>query len=450
MKDFLLRLYQIGLLAFGISYLLSRALKGRELPGLKERLASYSPEQRRRLDGMDGPVWIHLVSVGEALAARPFIQEMRCRFPEKKWVITTVTATGREVAQKNFQDKNTEVLYLPWDVGSVVRRALSAIRPSLFIAFETELWPVLFHHLHKTGVPIAVVNGRISPKAYQRYLWIRPLMQRALEPVGLFITQSPQDARRYASIGAAQDRIAVSGNMKWDLSSAPGKGAQPEKLRAALGMGADEKLWAAGSTHEGEEKILFSVYNRLKERQPGLRLLVAPRHPERVSDVEQEARQAGIKTIRWSELRPSPTPSPQRGEGRGEGDSVILLDTVGELTSFYAISEFVFVGGSLIPHGGHNLVEPASMGLPILTGPHLQNFQAIAESLRQANALLIVPSETELEQAVGRLLNDPRQAKELGARANGVFQQNYGAVKRTVELITLRWGRRLAGHEVVV
>jgi 3-deoxy-D-manno-octulosonic-acid transferase len=263
-------------------------------------------------------------------------------------------------------------------------------------------------------------------------------MRMALEPVGLFITQSPQDARRYAVLGAAKDRVTVGGNLKWDLGAASPNGASPEQLRALLGMSGAQKLWTAGSTHPGEERMIFEVYGRLKGRYPALRLLVAPRHPERAAEVEQEARRAGMKAARWSELKE------QKAEGSRQKAEIILLDTVGELASFYGISEIVFVGGSLVPRGGHNLVEPASLGRPILTGPHLENFQAIAESLRQAKGMLVVRTSEELEQAAGRLLQDPSGARDLGARAQAVFRENQGAVKRTADLIMLRWGKALS------
>ena len=432
MNGLLLQLYQMGLLVFGAVYLMARLIKGRGLPGLRERLALYAPEQRRRLEGMRRPIWIHLVSVGEVMAARPFVEEMRRRFPEKEWVVTTVTPTGREVAQKHLRDSRTEVIYLPWDLGPVVERALKTVRPALFLSFETELWPVLFDTLGRTGIPVAVVNGRISPRAYRRYLWVRPLMRRVLSPVGLFLTQSPQDARRYAALGAAKDRVVVSGNLKWDLRVASPNGAPPEQLRALLGMNGAQRLWTAGSTHPGEERMVFQAYGRLKGKHPELRLLVAPRHPERAAEVEQEARRAGLKIARRSQL-----------SGAG-GDTVILLDTVGELAAFYQISELVFIGGSLVPHGGHNLAEPASLGRSILTGPHLENFQAIAGSLQQAKGMRVVRTPEELEQAAGQLVRDPLQARDLGLRAQAVFHENQGAVRRTAELIGLRWGKALS------
>ena len=435
MKRLLLWIYQGGLLVFGAVYLLVRAARGRELPGIRERLAAYSKPQRRRLESLDRPVWIHLVSVGEVLAARPLMEELRRRFPGKKWLVTTVTPTGREVAEKNLRDERTEVVYLPWDLGPVVKRALKVIRPALFLAFETELWPVLFDKLARAGVPIGLVNGRISPRAYGRYLWVRPLMHRALSPVGLFMTQSAQDARRFAALGAAKDRIVVSGNVKWDLESqANGMGERAEALRGAIGLRPGQRLWVAGSTHPREELLVFQAYSFLRARFPDLKLLIAPRHPERVVEIEQEIEVT--PAARYSSLK-------QNGAG-GRDAPVVILDTVGELKEFYRIADVVFMGGSLVPHGGHNLVEPASFGRPILSGPYLQNFQAISELLLQAKGMRVVQTSKELEQAVSRLLGSPSQAAEMGARARAVFQENQGAVKRTADLISLRWGKSLS------
>ena len=440
MKRLLLWIYQVGLITFGAVYLLARVLRGRDLPGLRERLAAYSPEVRQRLAGLRGPVWIHLVSVGEVLAARPFIEELRSRFPQRKWVVTTTTPTGREVARKSFDDGKTQLLYLPWDFGPVVDRALNGIKPALFISFETELWPVLFDRLGRRGIPIVVVNGRISPRAYRRYLWVRPLMQRALEPVSLFITQSPQDARRYAALGAAKDRVTVSGNLKWDLGrSGNGDSSNSDELRRLIGLAPGQALWVAGSTHEGEERHILQAYSFLRGKFPKLKLVIAPRHPERTTSVEQEIQATpaeGWKPVRYSALK--------QGAAAGGTETVLLLDTVGDLAGFYAIADVVFVGGSLVPHGGHNLIEPASLHKPILSGPYLHNFQAISELLQQAKGMIIVQNGKELEQAVERLLQSPAQARELGERAHAVFLQNQGAVRRTADLIALRWGKALS------
>lgn len=419
----MLSIYAVGLALFGLGYLLLRKLRGRPTPGLKERLAFYPRPLREALDRLNRPIWIHLVSVGEVLAARPLIEELRRRYPGKGWVITTVTETGRSLAQELLRGPQDRLLYLPWDFGPVVRRAVGRIRPSLFLVFETELWPALFDELARREVPIAVLNGRISPAAYKRYLWVRRWMEGVLSCVALFFTQSPQDARRYAGIGAAKDRIVVTGNLKWDLKppASSSNGAGPARVPGLL--------WTAGSTHPGEEKILMDVYRRLKSRFPGLRLLIAPRHPERVPEVEREAAAQGLATVRKS-----------KRTGAETGDPVILLDTLGELASFYEISDVVFVGGSLVPHGGHNLVEPAVLGRPILSGPHLHNFQAISDALLQAKGMTVVPSGEELERALVRFLENPAMGREMGERARAVIDQHRGAAARTAELIALRWG----------
>ncbi len=427
-------LYQAGLLAFGAAYLALRLLRGQRLPGLRERLARYSPELERRLAGLRAPIWLHAVSVGEVLAAVPLVEELRARFPGRGWVVSTVTPAGREVAERNLKDGRTELVYLPWDLTSIVRRAIRRIRPSLFLCLETELWPALFRELGRAGVPVAVVNGRISPATYGRYLLARPFMERSLSPVALFLAQSPQDARRLAAIGAAKDRLVVTGNLKWDLpAQQPSDELSPKRLRALLGLAEGDLLWAAGSTHPGEERLLLQVYIALKSEVPRLKLLLAPRHPERAAAVGQEIRAAGLSPVLRSEM----------GRTAPNGQGVVVLDTLGELAAFYGAADVVFVGGSLVPHGGHNLVEPAALARPILAGPHLHNFQSVSDALRQASGMIVTRSAEELRQALRRLFRDPLQAQALGRRARAVFEENQGAVRRTADLIELRWSREL-------
>ncbi len=424
---FWLWIYQIFLVLFGLAYLSLRLIRGRLLPGFKERLALYGRMLRQEMRRLNHPIWIHLVSVGEVLAAQPLVEELRRRFPERNWVITTVTFTGRSLAKRLVREGRDLLLYLPWDLTPVVRRAAQTLQPCLFLSFETELWPILFHELGRSGIPIAVVNGRISPSAYPRYLWIRPWMEKVLDPVSLFLTQSPQDARRYAAIGASKDRITVTGNLKWDLRGTAANGLPPEQARQILGLSPQSVLWTAGSTHSGEDAPILQAYLLLKREFPQLRLLVAPRHPERVAEVEQQARRLGLNAVR-------------RTASEKAGDAVIVLDTLGELTHFYQASDLVFVGGSLVPHGGHNLVEPAFFRRPILAGPHLFNFSTIAEQLAQAGALVVVQSPKELEEAVRRLLRDSGTARQMGSRAWQVVEAHRGATDRTADLIDLRWG----------
>lgn len=424
---FLLVAYQFFFVLVGVGYLLARFARGKPTPGLRQRLGRYPLEFQESLKKLNGPIWIHGVSVGEVMAARPLVEELRRRLPDQDWVMTTVTPTGQAVARDFLRPGQDPLFYLPWDLTPVVRRVLRQVRPSAFIVFETELWPVLFHELRLSGVPILLVNGRISPKAFRRYLWIRPFMERILYNVSLFLAQSPQDARRYAAIGAAKDRIVVTGNLKWDVEgpSQDNSGVAGQALRQKLGIAASSLFWAAGSTHPGEERQILQVYANLKKRYPALRLLIAPRHPDRLPQVEQEIAQAGYRSIRRTQLK----------NGEGQTEAVLLLDTLGELVSVYQASDLVFVGGSLVPKGGHNLVEPASVSRPILTGGSLHNFQAVAESLLSAGAVAVVQTPEELEERMIWLLENPAARATLGRRAFQVIQQHRGATRRAADLI---------------
>ncbi len=429
----LLFCYQGILLFCGMGYCAGRFLVGKRVPGVNHRLAYYSSETKRKLASLNEPIWLHAVSGGEVLAAQSLIEQFQHRFPNQRWVITTVTPTGQIVAQKFLRKDKGVVLYLPWDFTPIIRRAIRTIRPSLFLVLETELWPVLFHEMGQRNIPIFVVNGRISPSAYKRYLLARPVFHRILTPVTAFLTQSLQDARRYAGIGAAKDRIVVTGNIKWDVQDNEEKNSSSgkESLRNLLGLTEKSLLWTAGSTHPGEEESILQVYQKLKTRGAPLRLLIAPRHPERVEEVERKVQSIGLSSIRRTALG--------NGKSAFSDESVFLLDTLGELATFYAVSDLVFVGGSLTPNGGHNLVEPAAFSRPILTGSHLQNFQAIAESLSSAGGMVIVRSAEELEEGVEKLLREPALRKQLGARARKVIQDHRGATERTVQFILRRW-----------
>lgn len=423
-------IYQVGLALFGLVYLPGRFLSGRRLDGIGQRLGRYSPPILERFSSQPRPVWIHMVSVGEVMAAQELIRRLRDRLPGVPWVVTTTTPTGQEMARRLLSSETDTALYLPWDLTAAVRRAVRLIRPCLFICFETELWPVLFRELQREGVPIVIVNGRISQKAYRRYLWVRFFMTAALKPVRLFLAQSAEDARRFAGLGASKDRIVVTGNVKWDLkTAASGSANGGPDWRGLFGFTGKEILWTAGSTHPGEEKVILESYRQIRQEQPVLRLLIAPRHPERVPEVEKEAAALGLATVRRSRLE---TGSRDAGQ---EAKPVILLDTIGELPSVYGASDIVFVGGSLVPKGGHNFVEPALLSRPILTGPHVQNFEEMARQLLQAGGLTMVGNADELNRKVRQLAQDPALRSECGRRAYSVIRQNEGAAAKTVELI---------------
>jgi len=430
--------YQMMLVLFGCVYLVVRILRGRASPGLRQRLAWYPKALREDLAALNGPIWIHMVSVGEVMAAAPLIEALRRALPKKRWIFSTVTPTGRSVAERLLRPGTDHLLYLPWDLGPVVNRAVRLVQPCLFLSFETELWPVLFHRLGREGIPVAVVNGRISPATLRSYLRIRFFMRRALWPVRAVLTQSSQDAQRFASIGVPETRVAVTGNLKWDLApQASGDGAAPDRLRSLLKLSPEDILWTAGSTHSGEERTVLEAYRTLKPKHSNLRLLIAPRHPERADQIEQEASRIGLSLVRRSALEHRAPDAPQQ-------ESVILLDTLGELATAYAASEIVFVGGSLIPHGGHNLVEPAVARCPILTGFHLHNFQAISEALTQTGGMTVVRSQEELRAQVERLLKDPDLRRQMGQKAFSAIEKHKGATERTSQWILKRWTKELS------
>lgn len=437
MNRLLLGIYQIVFAIGGCGYLVVRSVRGRFLPGIWQRLGFYPKELLERLASFQQPIWLHLVSVGEVLAAQTLVERIRAQKPHNPWVITTVTPTGQEVAKSLIRGPQDVLLYLPWDLSPVVRRVVRRLSPRLFISFETELWPVLFDRLSREKVPIVVVNGRISPKAYGRYLWARPFMGRVLSKVDFVCAQSAPDARRFAALGAPKDRIVVTGNLKWDKAPGDHRTAQVSRdsFREMIGLSNGALLWTAGSTHPGEEKMVLEAYRTLKEECRELRLLIAPRHPQRVPDAEREVHKAGFSSVRRSQL------SEPTSHQAGLADSVILLDTLGELSAFYRASDIVFVGGSLVPHGGHNLIEPASVSRPIVTGPHLHNFESVAQSLIRAGGLTVVHSQEELTKSLLSMLRNPSYRAALGHKAFSVIAEHKGATDRTVDLLLRKYLR---------
>ena len=288
--------------------------------------------------------WIHAVSVGEAAAAAPLVRGIRGRWPALGIVVTTVTPTGARIVAGELGRVATH-RYFPIDLPGPVRRALGAVRPRFFVGMETELWPNFLRALASRGVPSMIANGRISDRSFKRYRLVRPLVARMLARITVFAMQSEEDARRIIALGAPAERVVVTGNLKTDLVPAPSS----TDWEALLGLGPDDLLWIAGSTHRGEEAAVLDVFERLRPQFPALRLVLAPRHPERAAEVERLIAERGLRPIRRTALGPG-------GAARG---AAVILDTVGELADLYRLAAVVFVGGSLVPAGGHNMLEPA-------------------------------------------------------------------------------------------
>lgn len=429
--------YDAALAAAGAVYLPYYALVRRPgHPGLAQRCGRYPDALRAALAAAERPVWVHAVSVGEALAALPLLAALRGRYPHRRWVVSTTTPTGQRVARERLPADDV-VFYAPWDLSPCVRRALAAVRPRLFLGLETELWPNLLLRLGAAGVPIAVVNGRVSARSFPRYRIGRRVLAPALAQVRLWAMQTAADAERIITLGVEPARVRVVGNLKADAALPPRDEARLRALRQQLGCRDGVPIWVAGSTHPGEEVMVMNAWRQVRVDQRSLHLILVPRHPERVSDIERLVRRAGVAPARWSQIRQRPAAEPW------EDGTVVLVDTLGELPQFYAAADMVFVGGSLVPHGGHNLLEPAQLAKATVTGPYTANFQSVAELLQAAGGLQIVTTVEALAAQIRQWLARPEQRRQVGERARTAVASQQGAVARTVELLGESFGPTL-------
>ena len=396
------------------------ALYRRVASGIPLRLAQrlgYGPQRNtHRPCG-----WIHAVSVGESITATPIVDGLRRLAPGLPLVMTTVTETGARVVAERFRDA-VDHRYFPLDLPAAVRRAVNGINPAFLVCMETELWPNVLRTLAQRGVPVMIANGRVSDRSYPRYRVVRPFLRSVLGDVRVFAMQSDEDARRIIALGAAPERVFVTGNLKHETP--PHRTESVEEWRQRLGLVDTEPLWIAGSTHRGEEEIVITAHARLRERVPDARLLIAPRHPERVPEVVELVKRHGLPVVRRSEL-----------SGAAVSGAVIVVDTLGELASIYSVGDVVFVGGSLAPHGGHNVLEPAMHGKPVLFGPHTQNFRESAGMLTARGGGIVVRDRNELEAVLARLLADPKARAAVGTAAREAVRSRPGAVRETLELI---------------
>jgi len=400
-------------------YLLYQAVRYRKyVTSLRQRLG-YLPLSFN-LDG-DDSIWIHAVSVGEVLTARALLPELRERYPRLRIFLSTTTMTGQDIARNNLQYVD-EVFYFPFDLRFIVRRTLRLVRPKLFIVMETEIWPNLLRACREAGVKTVLVNGRISSRSYPRYRMARSFFRVVLSHVDRFCMQSAESARRIVEIGADPSRVVVTGSLKFDsldIPGAPGTAADRGRNRVLryFRVATDRPVVMAASTLKGEEEPVFEAFQRIRATRSNALLIIAPRKPERFDDVERIARRAGWDVVRRSELRVDAEPR----------NDVIVLDTIGELAQLYQIGTVVFVGGSLVDAGGHNILEPAVFGKPIVFGPHMENFAEIAQAFLDQGAAVQVRNGRELEAALLALLGDPVRRASLGAAARALVEANRGA-----------------------
>jgi 3-deoxy-D-manno-octulosonic-acid transferase len=391
--------------------------------GLGQRLGRV--EKALRDSVQDQPViWLHAVSVGEVLAVSRLVEEVEAAFPRHKLLVSTTTRTGHALARERFGAMR--VFYCPLDLPWSVWVYLRALKPSLLILAETEFWPNLLNGCFRRSIPVVVVNARISDRSWPRYEMLKRLWGPILGRLTRVLAQTEVDAERLKVLGCPPDRVTVSGNLKFDV-----RAAQPAEATRLIKVLAPDLRWlVAGSTLEGEETALIETWPRVLESEPNLGMVLAPRHPERFNSVAAFLEKSSVAWVRRSDWKgkPAETLNPlQAGQ-------IVLLDTIGELASVYSLASVAFVGGSLIPAGGHNPLEPAQFGVPIVMGPHYANFRAITDELRAHDAISITDKEN-LAKVLLDLVGDCTEAAAMGERAKQVFQQQSGATERTVRAL---------------
>jgi 3-deoxy-D-manno-octulosonic-acid transferase len=413
------RLYSGALL--GLSPLVWRRVWREQLPGRSrgERLGRIPTTPENAADS-ERPLWLHCASVGEVQAARPLIEALRQSYPRRPLIITTMTATGAEraLALAGDADGGISHYFVPLDFPRAARRFVARLRPALAIFFETELWPNLLAACERRGVPVAVVNGRLSPRAFVGYRRVRMLMADALSHVDWLGAKSEEDAERFRWLGMAASKTQVTGSLKFDIDKSDEALEVSKHLLFSL---AGRPVWVAGSTHPGENEQLLGAHRQLRETLPDALLILVPRHPQRFEAAAALCRAEGFTLARRSQ-----------DEIPDADTAVYLGDTMGELQALYAAGQLAFVGGSLVPVGGHNLLEPAAFGVPVISGPYLANFSDVAEVMRDADALVEVADEAALAEALVRLLNDAAARRRLGDAGRRVVEANRGALERTM------------------
>jgi len=395
----------------------------RHREGWGERLGRYSPSLIARLQDRR-PVWLHAVSVGEVGAATVLAGVWTSRHPELPLLVSTVTATGREVARRSLPQA-AAIVYFPIDLGIVVDRVLAMVRPRLVLLTETEIWPNFLRGCGAAKIPVVVINGRISPRSFRRYRMVRPMLRRVLRGIDLFCMQSAADAERILALGASPERVHVVGNLKFDVVPPADAASLDEQWRERLKIGAGRRVIVAGSTHPGEDEVILRAFAHLRREFPELLLILAPRHPDRLGAVEALIGANNLAAERRTALT-------RTSEGRHD---VVLLDTVGELSMVYAVASAVFVGGSLVPSGGHNLLEPAALGRAILFGPHMENFAEASALFLEREAAVQIHGPDQLAPEFARLLRDPSARSRLGKAALECLGAHRGACERTVALL---------------
>lgn len=412
------------------------------LPNLMERTGKL-PDSLKS-DGRP-TIWFHSCSVGETLSIQPLAHLIHERFPHARLVFSVITRTGRKIAEERFEKYGKgNAFYFPIDEPLFVNRVLDIIQPSILITVNTEIWPNVLHECNRRGIKIVMVNGRISAESFQYYRWVQPLLAPVLSNYTRLVMKSDEDADRIRQMGARASKISVSGNIKYDRNVVEKEVTESQRSAIDLSFGlidSHDPVIVAGSTHEREEEILFNVLHRLRQ-SAGLektRLLIAPRHPERFESVANLGRKMGHVVVKRTENRPN------------SDASVLILDTLGELAAAYSFADVVFVGGTLIPHGGQSIMEPAVYAKPIVIGPSMENFPKIIDDFLERDAVLQISAKVDqpdlqseqLIVAFTELLTDEPRRTKMGQRAHSLFEKSTGATAFTVEQIATALGGSL-------
>ncbi|MBW1703769.1 MAG: 3-deoxy-D-manno-octulosonic acid transferase [Deltaproteobacteria bacterium] len=369
-------------------------------------------------------IWIHALSVGEVISALPLIKALSIKYPDKGIVFTVTTSKGMGIAKRELKGNVKALLPMPIDFWWCIRRMVNHVRPSAFILIETDIWPGLIDYLGRRGIKSVLVNGRVSPRTFRSYRRFSIFTRMMLEPLESCLMQSDLDRERLLQAGIDPDRVRTVGNIKYDRDWVPMANEERQKLLRALNLGVEDMIWVAGSTHAGEEEVVLRTFKKLRPSFARFRLILAPRKIERSEDILVQARDMGLETVLKTGISRSRDPY-----------DVMILDTLGELGRIYGLSKVSFVGGSLVPIGGHNLLEPAGFGCPVLFGPHTHNFVFMSESLLEAGGGWRVKDAEALYEAMKTLLKDTEKCNVMGRLAKAFVEKNRGALERVMSYI---------------
>ena len=424
--DLILTLATLVLLPY---YLLRGVRHGKVRRGIRERLGFFPAERLAPLAARP-VIWVHAVSVGETRAAVPLIKALKTRYPNHAILLSNVTETGHGVA-RGLRDVDL-CLFFPFDLSWVVRRVFSAVKPQLAVIVETEIWPNFVRQCQRRQIPVLLVNGRISDRSFPRYRRVRWLLQPVLRRFSAFCMQSDLDAERIIAMGATAERVEVTRNLKFDMQARTPDVKELASLRQTFRLGGGAQVWVAGSTHAGEEEAVALAFAELLAAGESLVLVLVPRHPERCRSVAEMLASRGLPVTLRSRIS-------DRGSDL-QGGEVLLVDSIGEMMSFYALADLVFVGGSLVNIGGHNILEASLLKKPVVFGPYMQNFKEISRLLIEANGGVCVADESELAPTVGRLLADAELRQSMGEGGYALLAENAGATDHTLRVVARALG----------